>query len=210
VKRQFTQMWIAITQDGKKAAVLGALVLVALVLWARATILSSGPRQAQAGADAAESSGSSAPSGDRALWTDDGSDEVAATKLPAVEPLHRDFFTPSESYFPKSSQTDSSDEETPKFAGGTDETSDESRSPREQHARSVQERAERLRLRSTVVGAQPYAVIQSTSFEEGRGKVFSVGDVVDGLNLIEIASDHVVLEHSGVRVTLRLKLQSAG
>lgn len=210
MKQQLAQLWIAITQDGKKAAILGALVVVAAALWVRASLLSGGPRQASADDQSVESAGDGGSQTGAGAWGDDESVEAAPTTLPPLRPLDRDFFAPNEQYFPKSSQTDSPDEEAPKSAGGTDETSDQTRSPREQHARSVRERADRMKLRSTVVGAQPYAVIQSPTFGEGRGKVFSVGDVVDGLHLIEIASDHVVLEHGGVRVTLRLKLQSEG
>lgn len=206
MKQQIAEFWIAVTHDKKKASVLAALAIVALALWVRASLLSQGPQKARGaeggGAGASHDAGGGGADGFGASGSNVG------VTLPPVEPLSRDFFAPSERFFPNPSQTDALAEETPKYPAGNDETSDRLREQREAIVRSVKERAGRLKLRSIVVGARPNAVIESPDFGKSRGKVFSVGDVVDGLTLVEIHSDRVVLEGRGVRVQLHLQLQS--
>jgi hypothetical protein len=75
------------------------------------------------------------------------------------------------------------------------------------HADAVAERvmkeAASLRLRGSLIGSTPMAVIEVTGKRADKGNVVRPGQVVEGFTLIEVHSTGVVLEKDGVRVELR-------
>jgi len=208
MNEHLARLKVAILNDKKKAGVLAGLVLVALIMWVRASLVSSGPSRARAESgssatrEASSEDASSESSGSGAGATGSEKEVVA---LPASPALQRDLFRPSPSLLPRSSQTDSSAGADAKSAIGNDETPEQQeRMRRVALLRSVREEAERFRLRSVMVGANPIAVIERRGAPGSEGKVLRVGDKIDGFEVVRVERAGVLLSKAGVGIELRL------
>ncbi len=186
------RLWVMVTADRRKAIALGALLAVGGILWVRAMIVtggrSSGAARAQRTSTVASEGGASGNKG-----ASETSREQRIVHLPAIAPLERDLFALSDSHFPPSAQTEPSVEQPPKSLTGTDDSLGSEQ--------QVREEASRLRLRSTIVGGAPMAVIEIRGAgRTSEAKVLRPGESVEGFILIEVRRDLVVLEKQGVRV----------
>ncbi|MEC9372986.1 MAG: hypothetical protein VYC34_04045 [Planctomycetota bacterium] len=208
MKRQLLQAWLAIISDKKKAGALGALVVVALVMWARAAILSdAGPQKASASERKSDSRTSKSKKKEVVSGSDSKKNEPrAVVEIPVPAAVTRDLFAPSEVHFPLSSQTESAVEVNPKSAGGNDETHEQQEQrAREELERSVRGQASRLRLRSTIVGGEPIAVIEDTSTKRDGAHVMRIGESYNGFVLLKVESGRVLLAKEGFEVELLLR-----
>jgi len=195
-------MIILAKAERKQSITLGALVLAALGLWARAAVKPGSEAQA-AEQDAA--SGSTAPSS-----TAPATVEVKHYKTIILErssSLSRDLFAPRPEDFPPPVQTEQAQPETAKSAAGSDDNTKTLQGLQPQtEAERVQEEARGLRLRSTVVGNESIAIIETTLAGTPARVVLRVGDPVQGFTLKSVLSRSVVLEKNGIEVTLSLPL----
>lgn len=218
MKARAMEAWVALTSDKRRAGVLGGLVLVALVMWARAALVSSsddggaGPAKASASAGsegaAPNASGNAAPSGGAPAADALSTPDQGAVQLPPVPPLARDLFAYSREYFPEPVQTDSTAQEDPKSAPAQVEISSDEEEPEEtedEQALLVRADAARwLRLRSLMLGKEPVAVIESTAPKDPRSSVIRVGESIAGFTLVSVAARTVMVERDGVQVELTL------
>ncbi len=94
----------------------------------------------------------------------------------------------------------------PKSPPSSDET-EASRLERERLARieKVRTEAGRLRLRSTIVGQRPAAVIEVTGAGRPRSVVLRMGQLVEGFELVEIRTNSVLLIKDEIPVELTLE-----
>ncbi len=207
MKRSLIELWVRVTSDRRKASVLGALLIIAGGMWLRTMLIAdNAPRKARASVnskiasiDAGEGSGNSI--GDREK------SKRLRIEIPAPPALDRDLFALSARYFSLSSQTEAPAQEPPKSAQGTVENPHEQELLRQQAlVRRINEEAAELRLRSTIVGANPFAVIESGASGKSSGMVVGLGGTIRGFQLVEVRSRSVVLEKSGVQVELGLPL----
>ena len=206
MNKSLLEFWAVITADRKKAAMLGTLVVVAGGLWVRASLM-TGPDTAKAGTDAVITTLSTASPGNAAAAESDEPDLRRTIALTSPPPLTRDLFALSDVFVSLSSQTDPAAGGSPKSASGTDDK------PLRPIAlgpaaieQRVREEAAGLRLRSTMIGASPIAVIETPGV--GRhGAVVRVGDEVEGFRVISIGTEDVELEKAGTRVTLTRSTQ---
>lgn len=208
MKAKLTEAWIAITSDKKKAVVLGALTLVALVTVTRALLTQRKPAALRPVATTPH-----APDGATGVTLVKAenrptSEDAPVVRLASIAPLSRNLFLPSEQHFPYPAQTDVTRPAAPKSPAGTDEISEEEieRIRLEEQVRLVTEESARLRLRSTMLGASPAAVIESGKGARGASAVLRVGQSHDGFVLIEVRRESAILEKNGVRVEIRLPL----
>ena len=72
----------------------------------------------------------------------------------------------------------------------------------EKLARLVREEAESLRLKSTLMGPNPMAVIESSISGQRVSRTLRPGDRIDGFLLLTVESRLVVLEKHGERIEL--------
>lgn len=205
MKGKLREFWVVVTDDRRKATVLGALLLLLMGLGVKTFFDGPGPR----GSDAAikRDPGSNV--------TDAGQNAVTRTmvalgggpssrviSLAPTPRLSRNLFSLDESYFPRPAQT-----EQPRVSSkGSSAPVIEARleNADELKARSVarvEEQARSLRLRSIVLGQNPIAVIES---KDRARNVVRIGQAIDGLTLMEVVTNSVVLEMDGVRVRLSL------
>jgi len=203
MKQRIIEFWVMVTADKRKAAVLGVLLLVAVVMWLRMVMVSGGPSAAKASSIAratAQEFENKSDSSDGA----GGYERLPIVNIPPVAPLKRDLFAPGPAFGPQPFQTDQTEGGRPKSATRTDDNSAVSPELRRQELeRVVREEASRLQLSSTMVGVNPIAVIQ-VGGAKGTRAVLGIGDSVDGFELIEVSSRTVILMKDDVRVELSL------
>lgn len=175
-------------RNKKKTAILGALMLVALVLASR-LIFKKSPAKAQAQGSAVVSSqvATAAPTPQRApvrvVPEGQGPREAPAPKPLTAPPAEftRDLFKPNVQYFPDALK---------EVEGGKSAPA-----PRDAERRVLKE-AESLRLTSTMMGAVPCATI--------NGQILRVNDQVGGFQIVEITQWSCDLVRKGIRVRIEM------
>lgn len=198
------EIWTLITTDKKKATILGALALVAGGLWLRAA-MTSGPSTAKANEKRMTADGERRAK--RASKKSESETEhdapVRIIELSPPPPLTRDLFALSDALLASSAQTDPAPFSNPKSASGTDDKSLQSAGMRTQSTEDrVRAEAGKLRLRSTMIGANPIAVIEAGASSRAAGRVVRLGDEIEGFIVRAIHAREIELEKEGVRVTL--------
>jgi len=179
-----------VKRDPKKAAILGVLVLVFLIVAVRMAAKRVGsPKAGSAAARPAAATPETAKSANGA--TNVGQPQGAdgdPVELANV-PIDRDIFTPSETYFPiKTKQPDKA----PKRPRVMDPNAVARAKRLETEAL-----ARDLTLQTTMVGKVPTAVI--------NGRILRIGSVINGFKVIEINTRSCQLEKDGVRVLLEME-----
>lgn len=203
MKPKVNRLMLRVQAERKKLGVLGALMLALCVVGVRG-MLNKGPRSANAalGLEKEEASQRGANgAGDKA-----GRKPDIRTTLP-VE-LTRDLFALDEEQFPRPSQTEPAVGDRPKSALPKVETS--SRFGPDRKEDSPEERVaadlRKLRLKGTILGGSPMAVIEYAGAKDNRGTVVRPGESIEGFTLIEVVNAGVVLEKEGIRVELKRAL----
>lgn len=197
MNQRLQEIWILITDDKKKAGMLGGLTVVLFLMGIR-VLVSGSPDPASAGGTSTVDDALNTNS-IQTLASIDGVSDADLVVVPASEPVSRDLFEIEEAYFPQTAQTDQSEQSGGKSESGTTETTgvgteEPSISPEER----IAEEASAFELRSTLVGENPVAILVTDS---GQAMV-STGDTISGFTVVEIRSRAVLLEKDSVRVTV--------
>jgi hypothetical protein len=204
MKPRMSKLMVLVHAERKKLGVLGILVLALGLASLRALVL-SGPRSANAapGARSEESPDGNVPGAGRRTA---GHRPDIRTTIPAE--LTRDLFALDESQFPRPSQTEPPDSVDPKSAPAKVETSSRVEPRQEEDPPEVRiaEELRKLRLKGTILGGSPMAVIELAGQKDKRGTVVRPGESIEGFTLIEVVNGGVVLEKDGVRVELKRAL----
>ncbi len=196
MRAKIAELKVLLTTDKKQATILAGL-LVFLVISMGRMLLNMSPSKAQA----RQGAGTKAEARDKsATRTIDGSG--APIELDALPDATRDIFALDPEKFPEPAQPEQSAEVTPK----SDAPNVEAESAESLAERKVLEEADHLRLKSTILGSNPIAVIESPQKGKTRSVVLGVGDEVDGFTVIEIQRFSVLIEKNGVRVELTRSL----
>jgi hypothetical protein len=209
MNRQVAVLVARLKADKKKAAMLGVLSLVLVVLGAK-NGLRAGPSRGLAASSPAQPESAIAAAGTEAMTRTMASLDARAgrrvVEVPASPSLGRDLFRLDPAHFPVPTQPGQTDPS----ADGSGRSGVESPPPnadelrRRREAELVSETAQ-WRLRSVLLGHHPTAVIEPDA-REGRRLVLRTGDEVRGWRVVEIAAGHAVLEKESVRVRLSLPI----
>lgn len=205
MNKQLQETWAVLTADKKKATALGALALLSGGLWIRAAVM-SGPSQAAASThetttDTTNKHSSSA--GASAAAGGVNPETFPAITLEAVGDLNRDLFALSDALLASSAQMEQAGSDRPKSARRNDDKSLRTATTRAQTVEErVRDEAQGLHLRSTMIGANPIAVIEVAGATGRSSPVLRLGDHVAGFVLRVVRAQEVELEKEGVRVTL--------
>ncbi len=206
MRRRMTELWILITSDKRKAIALIVLAALAGIMWIHAA--AQGPEPALASPAGGEQPTGDAPAGARGVRPENGGTAAprAVVFIPPPRPLRRDLFAPDAVRYPRPSQTDPGGPIDPKSPGGSDDIPlVDAEAQRAAAVRAVRAEAARLRLRSTMVGSVPIAVIETDERGAERA-VLRPGDRYAGFLLVEVSSRSVIVEKNGVRVELSISL----
>ena len=203
MKRKVQEFWVLAREEKQKLGVLVVLFAVLGGLGVR-TLVSGGPRSASASEGGAEAAKSTTD-----LAIEKLNAERSGTFIRTVRPerLERNLFSLDGRFFPEAAQPLQVDEVEVSAVTVEVQSVDEpavTRGPT--LAELIEEEADRLRLRSTMVGSNAIAVIEIDSGSGGERLVLGVGQLIEGFRVEEIRATIVVLEKQGVRVELRLVL----
>lgn len=194
------EMWILVMADRKKAGFLAGLALV-LVFMAGRQLLDVGPRSASA--DPATSENETSEKGRRAITLDELKAGGPVIEVAAPPASNRNVFGFDAHSFPDPAQSAPSTEVGEKSGAEAVESPREAERARaEQIARLVREEAGRLRLKSTLMGPNPMAVIEFGAKGRPAARTLRIGDQVDGFTLVHVEVSRVVVEKHGVEVEL--------
>jgi len=201
MRAKIAEIKVLLATDKKQATILAGL-LVFLVISMGRMLLNMSPSKAQA----RDRTASKSVDRDKSHGSGNGALRMSI-ELPALPDGTRDIFALNPEKFPEPAQPDQSAEVPPKSDASMDE-SVEARALSEQQLaeRGVRQEAERLRLKSTILGSNPIAVIEAPQKGKTRSVVLGVGDELDGFKLIEIQRFSVLIEKNGVRVELTRSL----
>ncbi|MCA9293383.1 MAG: hypothetical protein KDA20_06185 [Phycisphaerales bacterium] len=194
-----TEFWVMVTSDKRKSVVLGTLTLVLIVVIGRA-LVDGGPARASATSSSA-SRRERIFSGEVSKIVLDTSGEL----IPVQRPIKtsRNVFQLNPAVFPPPLQTDPSTSLPPNsrtnYADENPENPDRVRAAAEQEA---QQQLARLRLRSTVLGNRPLALIEVVSGRSSHRTWARPGDPVGAFTLVRVETRSVVLELNGVEYEL--------
>ncbi|MGP1310430.1 MAG: hypothetical protein ACTS27_09560 [Phycisphaerales bacterium] len=184
--------------DKKKASILGGLGAVALVLGARALLLSGDDPK-----PASSTQAQITPAFASGVPTEDAEDRLRALmsqSTGAAYPTYpdRDLFALREAYFPHPAEPEPPQDESAKSAEQRDEVI-----PRRPTASEIA--AASLTLKSTLIGKRPLAVLSVSGLSGGTEHVVRVGDSVNGFSVVEIGAKRIVLDLDGERIELAVK-----
>ena len=203
MKATFQKLVILAKAEKKQSITLGVLVVAAMGLWLRAAVKSGDDAPTGQQASDTAGAGSSAVTGPTLIEIKD----FKTVALRAPGPMTRDVFVPRPEDFPPPAQPEPVDTAPAKSTTGNDDKTNELQELQPQTtAERVQEEAQQLRLRSTVVGAHSIAIIETSVAGEDARVVLKVGQSVEGFTLIRVLNRSAVLEKEGIEVTLSLPL----
>lgn len=207
MKPQLNRFLVLLNAERKKLGVLGVLMLALVAAGVRAVVL-SGPRSAsaavRAGADGEREGEGSGGTGSSAS----GGTRRPDIQAPIPADLKRDLFAINEEHFPRPAQTEPADAVAPKSAPAKVETPSRVEPPRQEdppEARAAED-LRKLRLKGTILGGTPMAVIELTGQRDKRSSVVRPGEQIEGFTLIEVKSGGVVLEKYGIKLELKRAL----
>ncbi len=196
MNNRFAELWAMAQQDRKKATTLAILLAVALAMGVRALVTGGGgPSRAAAapslrGAPAAKSV-APGPTMDQSLA--------------ALRPQRRlsTLGAPPRDLFRSTWAVIGSDNEEGSGKSGVGLADNGNGAPAAEDPRArVEAEAAKLRLRSTLLGASPLAVIERSEGGAAKRRVARPGEQVDGFRVVRIEAHLVELEKDGVRIVL--------
>lgn len=206
MNHKIREMWVVITEDRQKAAVLGVLLLVLAGLVVKYLFAGVGPRGTQAAVDKSTSPSSATDVGQSAITrTMAALGAGQSTRVISLAPtprLSRNLFALDASFFPPPAQMEpAKGPQRSTHEPVIEATPENADVLRAREAARIQDEAKSLRLRSIVLGQAPNAVI-----EVGRGerRVVRVGQDINGFRLVSVEPGSVLLEKETVRVRLSL------
>lgn len=199
MKAQYQKLVILAKSEPKQSIALAVLLVIALGFWARSL--------AKSGSNAMASTGGSAS---QQVLEDQKSSALKPRPrviVTGADPITRDLFVPRPEDFPPPVQTEPIDARASKSPTGSDDKTNKAQGlPRLTPEARVLAEAGELTLRSTVVGADPIAVIEHLREGKTQRTVLRVGDTVRGFRLVRVVDRRVVIEKDGIEVVLTLPI----
>ncbi|WP_428939941.1 hypothetical protein [Fontivita pretiosa] len=203
----------ALKADPRKTAALGVLLLLLVVMVARSVLVGRGPARAAASNVVSAVSnfitgskpGAGAASGtDQVGGTGRESSAWAALQKWAdapVGPISRNLFAVRMEYFPadgsRTTETSSSNEGFWEKLEKSLALQADQRDKRENLIANYRAEASKLKLQSTMPGAQPRALV--------NGELVAEGSVVAGFRVLKIESRRIIVEREGIRLEVLMK-----
>lgn len=201
MRARIAELKVLLTADKKQATILAGLLVFLLISAARMLFQMSPSKASAKQRDAATAD---LDSGADAAREAARREEIVLAPLPDEA---RDIFALDPEKFPEPAPSEQSADVRPKSDPGIDEADGAgSLSEQELAEQRVLEEAGGLRLRSTILGASPIAVIETAGKGKTRSVVLTVGDAYEGFEVIEIRRHSVLIEKHGVRVELNRAL----
>lgn len=196
MNERFNDLWVMVQQDRKKAATLGALMVVAVAMGIRAIVSGAGGPSKAAAAPAVKSGAGAASKAAAPLTM-----EQALASLRPQQRLSMDGVPPRDLFHSTWAVIGGVESE----GGGKSPAGladNATGAPPEDPRLRVEKEASALRLRSTLLGGNPLAVIERAESGAARRQVARLGESVEGFRVIRIDAHEIEVEKDGVRVVI--------
>lgn len=196
MNERFNDLWVMVQQDRKKAATLGALMVVAVAMGIRAIVSGAGGPSKAAAAPAVKSGAGAASKAAAPLTM-----EQALASLRPQQRLSMDGVPPRDLFHSTWAVIGGVESE----GGGKSPAGladNATGAPPEDPRLRVEKEASALRLRSTLLGGSPLAVIERAESGAARRQVARLGESVEGFRVIRIDAHEIEVEKDGVRVVI--------
>lgn len=199
MNEKFSQLWVMAQQDRKKATTLAVLLVVAVAMGVRA-LLSGGGGPSRASAAPATRAAASAPKAGAGAAAPTMDQALASlrpqTRLSTRGAPPRDLFHSSWAVIGSTEGEGSGKSGAGLADNGNGASAEDPRS-------RVESEAQELRLRSTMLGASPLAVIEHSEGDAAKRRVAKPGEQIAGFTVVRIEAHLVELEKDGVRIVLQ-------
>lgn len=197
MNERFNDLWVMVQQDRKKAATLCVLMVVAVAMGIRAIVSGAGgPSKASAAAPAAKGGAGAATKAAAPLTI-----EQALASLRPQQRLSQDGLPPRDLFHSTWAVIGGLESE----GGGKSPAGladNATGAPQEDPRLRIEQEASVLRLRSTLLGGNPLAVIERAEAGAARRQVARLGESVEGFRVIRIDAHEIEVEKDGVRVVI--------
>ncbi len=203
----------AAREDPAKATVLAALVLIMLIMWGRLALTGRNePAAASAmidgGAGAGAAVASPAPASLLRSGLSDHAERLSEWTRQPVRPLARNLFAVNLTYYRRADSNVRRDDGEMGFweelaksrAAKTDQ-----KKARQILIENLQLQAAQIRLQSTVMGAQPKAMVNGKLVGEGDVVAVETADAKTTFRVIKIEARGMIVEHEGIRLAISMK-----
>ncbi len=203
MRRRMSELWAMLLLDRKRAGLL-CLLFVGLLFSVGRVIVDAGPSRASA-RERTDAGGIPGMAGSfSAVTVEDLRMSGPTIDVERPAPISRNLFAYDRSYFPEPPQEESTVQVAPKSPLGTDDTTgSEDRSEFERAVERVRMESSGLRLRSTMLGARPVAVIEWKVGKQVSSEVIHPGGSVAGFEVVQVRAQSVLLSKDGVMVELQ-------
>ncbi|MGD9691806.1 MAG: hypothetical protein AB7G17_03110 [Phycisphaerales bacterium] len=188
---RLAEIKVAILEDKKKAGVLAALTLLALIVGVRAALKAS-PKRAAAtpAATAQQTAAQPGQPNPITIPSIDPEKLIQTTRRYARSTtLTRDPFALDPEAFPTGAA--------PKSGSAPSEDQSGDSAPPESEAERPTEILKRMRVRSVIIGPRPVAVVELRAETATRSFTITVGDDLEGFTVSAITADELTLSHNG-------------
>lgn len=204
MRRRLIELWATMMLDRKRAGLLG-LLFVGLLFSVGRVMIDAGPSSASAREGRVDAGGIPGMAGSfSAVTLEDLRKSGPTIDVVRPAPISRNLFAYDRTYFPEPPQAESTVQVTPKSPLGTDDTTvSEDRSEFERVVERVRMESSGLRLRSTMLGARPVAVIEWKDGRNVTSEVVRPGGSVAGFEVVQVRAQSVLLSKDGVMVELQ-------
>lgn len=197
---KIAEIKIAILEDKKKAGVLAALALIALVVGVRALVKTSPKRAAAASTSTTTLPGSTAAGSITLQAVDPAKLAETMRRYAIADQIQRDPFALDPDAFPPA--------EAPKSGSASSEDQDSQTVSPQTAAERAAESVRHMRVRSVITGPRPLAVIEWRADTAARSYTLAVGDQLDGFTVASITQRDVALTRDGATYTLSIDTPS--
>lgn len=194
------KIWIRITADKRRFAILCACLGLSLLLWGRLVFLREVPRRAYAEPTASQTLQSSQSPRGTVSRTD-----ARPVVVRVYSELSRDPFALNTTYFPEPVREAPAEQVIPKSPEPTADVEADARERR--RLELIEEAQSRLNLVSVSGGARPVAMLRTGTSRDGTTSLVGLGHEIAGFRVVEIhvTARTVTVEKEDVRVTLSMK-----
>lgn len=200
-----------LARDSRKAAFLGGLILVMLILWGRLLLTGDNAPTPASAAPVSKTDNQATKSNTSGkqprISYSKHAERLAEWTNQPVQPLRRNLFVVNLSYYRRDGSNGGSSDQNLGFWGELEksrEVKTDQKKARRILIENLQLQASRIKLQSTMMGAKPQAMVNGTLV--GVGDVVAV-DTAQGrttFRVLEIEARGMIVEHEGIKLAVTM------
>lgn len=200
----------AVREDPKKAGFLGALVLVMLLLWGRVALTGkNAPSPAAAEVNAAATGSPAARAADNPVRPgfSEHAERLSEWTREPVKPMRRNLFAVNLTYYRRDGSGGRPAEQQLGFweeLAKSREAKTDQKKARQILVENLQLQASQIRLQSTMMGANPQAMVNGTLVGVGDVVAVETAEARTTFRVLKIEARGMIVEHEGIKLAISM------